>query len=85
MTQPKTPSESHTHSHTDSCSRQAFERHESAVWVRRFSGTGQHVAQTGTFSHTYAAIVFVTRGLSRIRHTGDRVRWQAVGREALGE
>lgn len=73
MTQPKTRSESHAHSHTDSCSRQAFERHESAVWVRRFSGTGQHVAQTGTFSHTYAAIVFVTRGLSRIRHTGDLV------------
>ncbi len=53
--------------------REAFERHQSPVWVRRFSGRGHHVAQTGTFSHAFAAIVLVTRGLSRIRHTTDLV------------
>lgn len=62
-----------THTHAASCSRAAFERHEMPVWVRRFSGHGTPVAQVGTFSHTFAAIVFVTRGLSRIRHTGDLV------------
>lgn len=61
------------HAHTASCSRAAFERHELPVWVRRFHGHGQHVAQAGTFSHPFAAIVFVTRGLSHIRHTGDLV------------
>lgn len=71
MTKIDTPHASHAHS--PSCSRAAFERHEMPVWVRRFHGHGRPLAQAGTFSHTFAAIVFVTRGLSRIRHTSDLV------------
>ncbi|MBK6808275.1 MAG: helix-turn-helix transcriptional regulator [Sandaracinaceae bacterium] len=58
---------------TPSCSREAFERHQSPVWVQRFRGHEPHAAQPGTFAHTYAVIVLITRGLSRIRHTGDLV------------
>ena len=58
---------------TPSCSREAFERHQAPVWVQRFRGHEPHAAQPGTFAHTYAVIVLVTRGLSRIRHTGDLV------------
>jgi AraC-like DNA-binding protein len=53
--------------------REEFERHRFPVWVRRFSGHERHAGQPGTFAHSFAAIVFVTRGLSRIRHAGDLV------------
>jgi AraC-like DNA-binding protein len=41
--------------------------------VRRFRGQERHVARPGTVAHSFAAIIFVTRGLSRIRHTGELV------------
>lgn len=41
--------------------------------MRRFSGQERQVAPPGTFAHSFAAIVFVTRGLSRIRHAGELV------------
>ncbi len=54
--------------------REEFERHQFPVWVRRFSGHEQHAAPPpGTFAHSFAAIVFVVRGLSRIRHAGELV------------
>lgn len=51
--------------------REAFERHQSPVWLRRYSGHEHRRAEPGTFVHSYAVIVLVTRGQGRIRHAGD--------------
>ncbi len=69
MTKAKTP----PGTKPPSRAREEFERHQFPVWVRRFSGHEHHAARPGTFTHSFAAIVLVTRGLSRIRHTGDLV------------
>jgi AraC-like DNA-binding protein len=53
--------------------REAFERHQFPVWVHRYSGHEHRPAQAGTIVHSYAVIVLVTRGLSRVRHSGDLV------------
>ena len=51
--------------------REAFERHQFPVWLRRYGGHEHRAAQPGTFVHSYAVIVLVTRGQGRVRHTGD--------------
>lgn len=53
--------------------REAFERHQSQVWLRRYGGHAHRAAVPGTFVHSYAVIVLVTRGQGRVRHTGDLV------------
>jgi hypothetical protein len=56
-----------------SLAREEFERHQFPVWVQRYSGHERRPARAGTFVHPYAVIVLVTRGLSRVRHSGDLV------------
>jgi AraC-like DNA-binding protein len=56
-----------------SLTREAFERHRFPVWMQRFTGHEDRRAQAGTFVHSYAVILLVTRGLSRMRHAGDLV------------
>lgn len=51
--------------------REEFERHQLPVWVQRYVGTEHRTNRAGTFVHSYAVIFLVTRGLSRIRHSGD--------------
>jgi AraC-like DNA-binding protein len=53
--------------------REAFERHEVPVWVRRHGGHAQRAAEPGSFAHAYAVVVLVTRGEGRVRHVGDLV------------
>jgi len=72
MTKAKTPSACEA----PSASREAFERHHAPVWVQRLRSHALHATATpapGSVTHPYAVVVFVTRGLSRIRHTGDLV------------
>lgn len=68
-----TKAKTHPGAKHPSRSREAFERHQSPVWVQRFNGHAHAPTRSGTFAHSFAAIVFVTRGLSRIRHAGDLV------------
>ncbi len=56
-----------------STAREAFERHEFPVWVQWHSGHAHGPAPPGTFVHSYAVIVLVTRGEGRVHHTGDLV------------
>lgn len=53
--------------------REEFERHRYPVWVQRYRGHEHRPVRTGTVTHSYAAIFLVTRGVSRIRHSGDLV------------
>ena len=69
MTKAKTPSGARRPSPT----REAFERHQLPVWVQRYSGRLHRPARPGAFVHSYAVIFLVTRGLSRVRHSGDQV------------
>lgn len=53
--------------------REAFERREFPVWVQWHSGHAHRPAPPGTFVHSYAVIVLVTRGEGRVHHTDDLV------------
>ncbi|HTU59731.1 MAG TPA: AraC family transcriptional regulator [Polyangiales bacterium] len=53
--------------------REAFERHQAPVWLRRYSGHEHRATRPGTFVHSYAVIVLVTRGQGRVRHAGELV------------
>lgn len=69
MTKTKTPHEVGSPTRE----REEFERHRSPVWVQRYRGLEHRPARAGTFTHSYAVIFLVTRGVSRIRHSGDQV------------
>jgi AraC-like DNA-binding protein len=56
---------------TPSQARQAFEQHLSPVWVHRYKGHEHPRARPGTFVHSHAVIVVVTRGQGRVRHGGE--------------
>lgn len=49
-----------------------FERHQLPVWVGRY-GEARPRARGGLTTHSYAVIVLVTRGQSRVRHAGPQV------------
>jgi AraC-like DNA-binding protein len=69
MTKPPTRSGAKHPSHA----REAFERHQFPVWMHRYRGHEHRPARPGTFAHSYAVIVLVTRGQGRVRHAGDLV------------
>ena len=52
-------------------SREDFERHGLPVWVGPYAPRGR--AHPGTITHSYAVIVLITRGQSKVRHTRELV------------
>ncbi|MFL5358306.1 helix-turn-helix domain-containing protein [Archangium sp.] len=52
-------------------SREEFEQHRVPVWVERYGLHGPTCG--GTAVHSYAVIVLVKRGKSKVRHTGELV------------
>jgi AraC-like DNA-binding protein len=53
-------------------SRLKFERHQLPVWVGRY-GSFQSPPSRALVTHSYAVIVLVTRGQSKVRHAGQQV------------
>lgn len=52
-------------------SREEFEQHRLPVWVERYGRHGP--AHAGTNVHSYAVIILVKRGKSKVRHAGEQV------------
>jgi len=54
-------------------SRMKFERHEIPIWVERYGPVPATAARRALATHSYAVIVLVTRGQSKMRHAGEQV------------
>nr|WP_308809833.1 AraC family transcriptional regulator [Archangium lansinium] len=67
MTRTKTPHETTRHSWP----HEEFVRHRIPVWAGRYGRHGP--GHEKTIVHSYAVIILVTRGQSRVRHTGELV------------
>jgi AraC-like DNA-binding protein len=49
-----------------------FERHQFPIWVGRYGGVSS-TRNRGLATHSYAVIVLITRGQSKVRHAGQQV------------
>jgi AraC-like DNA-binding protein len=67
------------HSHRDhnehgspTSSRVKFEHHQVPIWVERY-GSARYPPSRALATHSYAVIVLITRGQSKVRHAGQQV------------
>jgi AraC-like DNA-binding protein len=49
-----------------------FERHQLPIWVERYGST-KYTPGRALATHSYAVIVLITRGQSKVRHAGQQV------------